>query len=202
MKKLRFLLVFMSGAAALAGCSLFPTRAPELLIEHDFGPLHRHRPEPPLRPILLHVKSLSWLSGTNIHYRLLYADPTAVYVYADNRWIAPPSVLLKARIRWRLGLGMTMTAHPPQRLERLVLVLSRFDQDFVGPRRAFVRLTVEGRLYNIMTGTLVAAKTVNLRQACSPNAEGAVTGLSELARKASASFAGFVRRHDPTISKD
>lgn len=179
----------------LGGCSLFPSRPPELLVDHDFGPIQTRTSDKPGVPVLIHVKSLSWLAGTNIHYRLLYRDPTAVYAYADNRWIAPPAALLKARLRARLGLGTTVTAGPPPEVERLVLVLSRFDQSFSAPDKAFVRLAIQGRLYDVTTGQVLAEKTVDLKQATAPNVTGAVEGLGTLARRADRIFVQLVRRH-------
>lgn len=174
--------------AGLAGCSLFPSRAPEILTDHDFGPLHAHAVLADAPPVIVRAKSLPWLSGTTIHYRLLYKDPTALHIYAQNRWVAPPAALLKARVRWRLGAMPAFGAQPPRHIDRLVIVLSRFDQDFTAPHHAFVRLTASARLYDVATGQVLARQTVNLRQPCAPDAQGAVTGLSELARQASAAF--------------
>ncbi len=179
-------------AAGVAGCSLFPSRAPEMLTEHDFGPLRAHIRAHRTPPVILRVKSAPWLSGTAIHYRLLYRDPTAIHVYAQNRWVAPPPALLKARVRWRLGAGPVPGAPAPARIDRLVIVLTRFDQDFTAPDHAFVRLTATARLYNAATGRLVAQKTVDLKRRCAPDARGAVMGLSRLARSASGAFARLV----------
>ena len=194
MPKIGTLLILALGVVGLAGCTIFPSRAPDRLVDHDFGPIHTHRMIKLEKPVLLRVKSPLWLSGTSIHYRLLYADPTAIHVYADNRWIAPPDALLKARIRARLGLGFTPSAHEPRHIDRLVLVLSRFDQNFLAPHKAFVRLAIEGRLYSVTTGKLLAIKTLSLHQACAPNVQGAIKGLSALARAASATLAHFVQQ--------
>jgi len=196
---LRILVV--AAALGLGGCSLFPTRSPEILIDHDFGPLHRHKTQALTGPVLLHAKSASWLAGTSIHYRLLYQDPTAIYVYANNRWAAPPATLLKARIRWRLGMGPNVGARPPGRLERLVLVISRFDQDFTTPHKAFARLTVWGRLYDVTSGALIATDLVDLRSPCAPNVGGAVTTLGALARTASADFARLLQKQETSRPK-
>ena len=189
------LFALMLAVTGVAGCSLFPARAPEILTDHDFGPLHAHAPIPHVAPVTVRAKSVAWLSGTTIHYRLLYRDPTAVHVYAQNRWIAPPASLLKARIRWRLGMGPVLSARPSVHIERLVIVLSRFDQDFTTPHRAFVRLEAMARLYDVATGRVLAQKTVDLKRRCAPDARGAVTGLSDLARQASAAFVHLVTRH-------
>ncbi len=192
-KTLRFF-ALMLAVTGFAGGSLFPTRAPEILTDHDFGPLHTHPPIANIAPVIVHARSVAWLSGTTIHYRLLYQDPTAVHVYAQNRWIAPPASLLKARVRWRLGMGPTLGARPSAPIERLVIVLSRFDQDFTAPHRAFVRLEATARLYDVATTRVLAQKTVDLKARCAPDARGAVIGLSDLARKASRAFAHLVTR--------
>lgn len=187
--------LFILMVAGLAGCSVFPSRAPEILTDHDFGPLRAHAAPSDALPVTVRAKSVPWLSGTTIHYRLLYKDPTAIHIYAQNRWIAAPATLLKARVRWRLGAAPTFSAKPPSEVDRLVIILSRFDQDFTAPHRAFVRLTASARLYDIATDQLIAQKTVDLRRPCAPDAQGAVTGLSRLARKASAAFARLAERH-------
>ncbi len=177
----------------LGGCTLFPTRAPEILVDHDFGPLRAQTAQVSGPPVLLRVKSLGWLAGTTIHYRLLYQDPTAVHVYAQNRWIAPPTALLKARIRWHLGNAPRLQAGTGP-IARLVVTLARFDQDFASPRQAFVRLTATAQLYDIGNGALIATTTLNLRQPCAPTVSGAVAGLARLGRVASARLAQFAKK--------
>ncbi len=181
--------VILMLVVGLAGCSLFPSRTPDILTDHDFGPLRAHAVLTSASPVIVRAKSLPWLSGTTIPYRRLYQDPTAIHIYAQNRWIAPPASLLKARIRWRLGMVPPLSAKPPSHIDRLVIFLSRFDQDFTAPHRAFVRLTASARLYDVATGQVIARKTLKLRQPCAPDVQGAVTGLSRLARQASAAFA-------------
>ncbi|WP_297445045.1 ABC-type transport auxiliary lipoprotein family protein [Acidiferrobacter sp.] len=193
-KTLRIFVVTLA-VIGLAGCTLFPARAPQALTVHDFGPLRAHTPTRDMPPVIVRVQAVAWLSGTTIHYRLLYRDPTAVHVYAQNRWIAPPASLLKARIRWRLGMGSVFAARPSTPIERLVIVLSRFDQDFTTPHRAFVRLDATARLYDGASARVLAQKTVDLKRRCAPDAQGAVMGLSRLARQASAAFARLVTHH-------
>ncbi len=187
-------LVLILTFLGLAGCTLFPARAPQIMTEHDFGPLHTHAARAGMPAVFVRSKSVPWLSGTTIHYRLLYRDPTAVHIYAQNRWIAPPAALLGARVRWRLGMGPVLAARAIAHIERLVIVLVRFDQDFTAPHQAFVRLDATARLYDVATGRVLAQKTVDLRQTCAPDARGAVTGLSRLARMASRTFAQLVAR--------
>jgi len=196
-----FLIVVLWGIN-LVGCSLFPSRAPDLLVAHDFGPMRTHTIVRSEGFVLVRVKSPSWLDRTSIHYRLLYQDPTALHIYADNRWIAPPTALLEARIRAHLGSGPTQGAHTNQRRDRLTVVLSRFDQNFSAPDKAFVHVAMEGRLYSVTTGRLLATKIINLRRPCAPDAQGAVEGLSALARTASVAFAQFTRQYEDETPKD
>ncbi len=186
----RRLLGIALALAGLVGCSVFPARPPERLVLHDFGPAHS--PQKRGVPVFIHVRAPSWLAGTRIPYRLLYRDPTAVRVYADNRWLASPGALLKARIRQHLGMGPYAGA-PQRTLLRLVLHIARFGQSFRTPERAAVHLTVRMRLYRVATGALLGSKTLALHASCAPNVSGAVTGLSALGRKAARAAARFVR---------
>lgn len=164
----------------LTGCSLFPSRTADLVVLHDFGPgpiyhLHTH-------PVLITVQSVAWLAGTDIHYRLLYRNPTAVHVYADNRWVAPPTALIMAALHAQLGPRPLLAGQTPRNIFRLTVHILNFDQDFSSPTRAFVHIQVLAQLININTGQIVATKLINRTAACQPDIQGAVTRLSQLAK--------------------
>ncbi|HUW97434.1 MAG TPA: hypothetical protein VMV40_01135 [Acidiferrobacter sp.] len=201
MVKMRLLLMGTLWGIGLAGCSLFPAQAPESRIDHDFGPASTYRAMHSGEPVLVRIKSPSWVGKRGIRYRLLYKDPTAIHAYADNRWIAPPTALLKAQIEARLGLGLMSNPQTRPGGVRLVLVLTRFEQDFSTPSQAFVQVVMNGRLYSVATGRLLAAKIVNLRSPCAPDVQGAISGLSALAHAATADFVRLTGRYEPPAPK-
>lgn len=168
---------------ALAGCaSLFPSRGLDLTVRHDFGPSPVYHPRA-AAPVQLRVRAMPWLTGTGIDYRRPYQHPTAVYTYADNRWLAPPAVLLAARLRAALGPAPAVTAGPP--LYRLVVTIRSFSQDFQTAAAAQAHLQITAGFYDAITNQRLAVKNLNLRERCPPNVHGAVEGLGHLARRAS-----------------
>lgn len=182
-------LVATGALCAIAGCaSLFPSRGPDLTVRHDFGPSPTYHPQAAV-PILLRVRAVPWLMGTTIHYRLAYQDPTAVYTYAENRWLAPPTLLLAARLRATLGPAPVATAPPP--LYRLVVTIQSFGQDFETRSTAHVHVQIEGRLDDVSNGQRLAVDDLNWRRPCPPNVRGAIAGLSKLARRASRVLAAW-----------
>ncbi|MHB1566438.1 MAG: ABC-type transport auxiliary lipoprotein family protein [Acidiferrobacter sp.] len=193
MKPLLRGLMAAGALCAIAGCaSLFPSRGPNLTVQHDFGPSPTYHPQATV-PILLRVRAVPWLTGTTIHYRWAYQDPTAVYAYAENRWLAPPAVLLAARLRATLGPAPVATAPPP--LYRLVVTIQSFSQDFETPSTAHVHVQIEGRLDDASNGQRLAVDDLNWRRPCPPSARGAIAGLSKLARQASRVLAAWAVAH-------
>lgn len=49
------------------------------------------------------VAAPSWLAGSNMQYRLLYAEPTRRFDYAESRWAAPPAELLRQALERRFA---------------------------------------------------------------------------------------------------
>ncbi len=165
-------------ALGLAGCGgLLPAPAPDRVVLHDFGPAPRFQGRG-ASFVTVWVTSVPWLRGTDIHYRLLYRDPTAVHSYADNRWLVPPAELLKERLRASLG-----AVAPPAagQSARLVVTLVRFAQDFRSPHEAVARLELEVRLVRLAGGEAAVRDSIQVQVPCSADAQGAVTGLSRAA---------------------
>jgi cholesterol transport system auxiliary component len=165
----------LAAVALLAACSLIPPRAPPPVLR-DFGApppladasaadLRRSLPAPGI------VSAVNWLDDTAIHYRFLYDEPTRVRRYAFNRWVAPPSEMLQARLRQLLIERDTAPAEP-----QLDLQLLRFEQIFDTPGHARALVGVAAHLH--IGDELVAGDMFQSEVPCAPNVDGAVDGLA------------------------
>lgn len=141
------LLLFFVLFASASGCQFLPA-SPPLAKRHDFGP----RPPSTLRSTvpgsvrlaLQQVDAADWLEVTEIHYRLLYSDPTRIRAYAYHRWVAPPSKLIEQRFRqgW---LSASENSSPQGTPAQIKVELQRFEQVFDSPTaaRAIVQVRVQ-----------------------------------------------------------
>lgn len=120
-----FRLVLIPGLLlqALASCSVWPERpAPPAL--HDFGPGRSALPDRPWA--VAEVTAPEWLQDAGLHYRRLYAQPTELRAYGQDRWVAPPAVLLAQRLNSGRRTGAV----------RLSIELLNFEQVFDQPTQA------------------------------------------------------------------
>lgn len=75
-------------ALAMAGCTSAPRKE---MARYD---LERAAPAAAARGVVaVEVDSVSWLAGTEMHYRL-HSEPGRRRVFAESRWAAPPAELL------------------------------------------------------------------------------------------------------------
>ena len=102
------------GVLGLAGCGALPDK-PGRTVLYDFGPgpltgAPVAAPSAVLPPITLADldTSASRLEGTQLHYRLGYADANALRPYAGSRWTLPPTQLLRQRLRDALAQRRTV----------------------------------------------------------------------------------------------
>jgi len=174
-----------------AGCSLWPAQ-PLLAQVHDFGPLPAVDHDEGSNVRVDAVVAPTWLSNDSIHYRLLYNDPTALRQYADHRWVAPPAELLTARLQYLLS------QHPArdrnvQEGYTISATLFEFEQDFGSAHAAYVRLTLEISLRRSGDGHIIAQHRFVMTQPATPNVQGAITGLAQLADGAATVAVEWVR---------
>ena len=100
-------------AALLAGCGALPDR-PARATLYDFGPLlTAPAPAPPdAVPLaalsLAEVEASARLEGTQILYRLSYADANELRPYGQSRWSVAPNQLVYQRLRDALALRRTV----------------------------------------------------------------------------------------------
>jgi cholesterol transport system auxiliary component len=115
------------------------------------------------------------LQSENIRYRLLYAEPTRVRYYAQDRWLAPPQALLAQRLSLSQGSGGL----------RLKIRLLEFEQVFDNPQSARVILAFRATALPPDNETIVGEKVFQLTQAtANANAQGAVTSSARLIAEA------------------
>jgi cholesterol transport system auxiliary component len=179
------------GVCLTVACSLWPAQPP-LAQVHDFGPLAATDQNEETNVRVDAVVAPTWLSSDAIHYRLLYNDPTALRQYAEHRWAAPPADLLAARLVYLL---------PPQPLgdgglHKVYLLstkLLEFEQDFSGAQNACVRVVLVVSLRRAGGGQIIAQRRLVMTQPATPDVQGAIDGLAQLADKAAAAAVEWAR---------
>ncbi len=154
----------------LSACSLLPSRPPSPSL-HDFGPAEKTLASEKASWSSVAVDAPDWLNSENIRYRLLYAEPTRVRFYSQDRWLAPPPALLAQRLSLSQGLGGL----------RLKIRLLEFEQVFDSPQNARIILAFRATAIQSDSETIADEKTFRLSlPAPSANAQGAVSGSASL----------------------
>jgi cholesterol transport system auxiliary component len=116
---IRSSLALACAAALLAGCGALPEK-PARSTLYDFGPgLVAPAPAPAVAgtaasalPLLAlaEVESSARLEGTQVLYRLAYADANELRPYAHARWSVAPTQLVYQRLRTALSANRTVLA--------------------------------------------------------------------------------------------
>lgn len=140
----------------------------------------------------------AWLDSTAIQYRLAYDDLAQSHAYASHRWAGSPASLLTQRIRNRIaGLshGTVVSAADGARTDYLLrLELGEFTQVFDTPDQSRVVVKFRANLIDRATRSVVAQRSFNIEQAApSPNAKGAVHGLTNSSDKLIGDLIGWLR---------
>lgn len=124
----------------LTACSLAPPRQQQSTTYYDL-PAFKAEASAALRS--LDVVPSSWLAGTAMHYRLLYADANRREHFAGSRWSGQPAELLGIRLQRSL-----MASHDgPGAGCRLRLDLDDFSQVFDSAQRSRMVLEARATLY-------------------------------------------------------
>jgi len=169
----------------LASCGILPERPPSPAL-HDFGLTARSAPPggeaAPWSSVA--VSAPEWLQSENIRYRLLYAEPTRVRFYSQDRWIAPPPALLAQRLSQRDGndgYGLKIS-------------LLAFEQVFDGPGQARLLVSFRASAYRQGFDVAISEKTFRfVRPTPSADAQGAVTAASGWVDEAEQSLDDWLR---------
>ena len=169
---MRVLFVFL--ILILSGCNFLPKTA----AIHDFGSpatLTGSENGESARQSIITVDAPTWLYDKRIRYRLLYAAPTQVRFYTLDRWLAAPPELFENMLanngtHWQTPITVSLTA---------------FEQQFTAPGKAQTFLQFTATKYTADNKQPVSKREFTLKQLCpTPDAKGAVSGFSVLAKQA------------------
>lgn len=171
----RLLVVVVTGALLAAGCGSLLPEPESPGSQFDFGPL----PESAAMEAFVTVRPVaapSWLGGTRIPYRRLHRQPEAVSHYAHNVWVAPPAELLFQRLQHMLAGAPTTGSEWTLQVEML-----EFEQAFAAPNDAEVRITLHATLRERSGSAGVLRHQISKRRSVTPDVQGAIRGLPEVA---------------------
>jgi len=166
---LKHSLAGLAAALLLAGCGALPDK-PARAALYDFGPggsapapAPAAAGAPRALPMiaLAEVDANSRLDGTQLLYRLGYADSNELRPYGQSRWSQPPAQLLRQRLREALSAGHTVLgpeesasiARTEGRLpDTLRVTLDEFSQYFEAPDRSVGLVRVSATLTRSQPG--------------------------------------------------
>lgn len=181
--------------ALLGACGALPDK-PRRATLYDFGPGPDPRPGPAApaaqRPAitLADVEATARLDGTQMFYRLAYADAQALHAYSQARWSQPPGQLLRLRLREALARERTVLAtHEAAGIARsegrvpdlLRVSLDEFSHHFESPTQSVGLLRLRATLLrNAPAGDRVLAqRSFSVRSpAPTPDAAGGARALA------------------------
>ncbi|MGO4393889.1 ABC-type transport auxiliary lipoprotein family protein [Variovorax sp. M-6] len=195
---LKHALTGLAVALLLAGCGALPDK-PARAALYDFGPgstapapAAAASPAPRALPMiaLAEVDANSRLDGTQLLYRLGYADANELRPYGQSRWSQPPAQLLRQRLREALSAGHTVLgpeesatiARTAGRLpDTLRVTLEEFSQYFESRERSIGLVRVSATLTRNQPGgdKVLAQRSFMVRKpAPTPDGPGGVKALA------------------------
>lgn len=194
----------------LAGCSALPDK-PTRATMYDFGPgiaAAGAAPAAQTQPaiVLADVDSSASFEGSPIVYRLGYADAHQLRPYSLARWSAPPSQLVRQRIREQLGRErLVLDSEEAAALARsggarprvLRIELEEFTHYFESEARSFGLIRIRCTLLdNTPAGEkLLGQRTITLQApAPSQDAPGGVRGLAAVTDAAAQEIGRWLRQ--------
>lgn len=193
----------------LAGCGSLPDR-PSRAMLYDFGPVLSDRVPAPAdaapRPTLslADVDASARLEGTQILYRLGYADANELRPYGQSRWSVAPNQLLYRRLRDALAERRTVLsreesaslARTAGRVPRTLRVsLEEFSHYFASPTQSAGLVRLRATLVQSAPGgdSVVAQRSFTVqRPATSADAPGGVRALTLASDAAIAELVAWV----------
>lgn len=136
------------------------------------------------------VQAASWLSGPEMYFRLVYADPLQRRAYAESRWAAPPAELLETFLKRRLVFGQPDFGGAGCRLQ---LVLDEVEQRFDDPPKSQVVLEVRALLTASRGAEMLARRAFMIRQpAPSPSAAGGAAATRDAVQALAGELGGWL----------
>jgi cholesterol transport system auxiliary component len=191
-------------AAALAGCSALPDRPARAML-YDFGPVLAAPAPADAAPLptlaLAEVDASARLEGTQILYRLAYADPNELRPYGQSRWSVAPNQLVYQRLREALAQRRTVLsreesatlARTAGRVPRTLRVsLDEFSHYFEAPAQSDGLVRLRATLIQSSAGgdSVLAQRSFMVRRPA-PTAD-ASGGVRALAAASDAAIAELV----------
>ncbi len=171
-------------ATLLSGCMASPVQPPEG--RFDFGP-RSAAAVADTGVTRVDITAPSWLASNAMQYRLLYADAARRLAYAESRWAAPPTELLKQALEQQLA------ANGGGRC-RLRVELTEFIQTFDSPVSS--RFLLEARATLVQDQDILASRTFSETQAApTADARGGVAAASLAGRELGNALAGWLSAH-------
>lgn len=184
-------------ALLIAGCGALPDKPVRAML-YDFGPgaaaATAAAAQPPAAALptlaLAEIESNTRLDGTQILYRLGYADANELRPYGQSRWSQPPAQLLRQRLRDALAERRTVLgpeesatiARTEGRVpDTLRISLDEFSHYFESPGSSVGLVRLRATLIRGGSGgdRVVGQRTFTVRRpAPSANAPGGVKALA------------------------
>ena len=160
------------------------------MVRYDFGNLAGNGPRLPIPIVAVNVQASSWLSGPDMHFRLVYAEPLQRRSYSESRWAAPPAELLEAFLKRRLVFGQPDFAGTGCRLQ---LVLDELEQRFDAPQSSQVVLEVHALLKPWRGAEVLSRRAFLIRRpAAVPAARGGAAAAGDAAQALADELGGWL----------
>ena len=211
---IRSSVALMCVAAALVGCGALPEK-PARSTLYDFGPglvtptasIARSAANALPTLALAEVESSARLEGTQVLYRLGYADANELRPYGQARWSVAPTQLVQQRVRAALAANRTVLGTEESatlaraqgnRPNTLRIALDEFTHYFASPTSSTGLVRLRATLVQgTAGGDRIIAQRVFTAQRPAPSAD-AVGGVKALAAASDAAIAEIVAWVDAT----
>lgn len=132
------------------------------------------------------VTAPSWLAGTALQYRLLYADPLRRQAYNESRWAAPPAELIERALNRQPGAATGC---------RLRLELDELVQVFDAPAASRVLLEARAALATPRGDAVLARQAFAVaRPASGADARGGVEAAAAAVQELAAGLGAWLAR--------
>lgn len=165
--------VVTASALVFAGCGGGAATGPTA--RYDLGGEGGRGAGPGLPLAGVDVQSASWLAGSDMQYRLAFAEPLQRRSYVESRWVAPPGELLEGVLRRRLSSA------PGSSGCRLLVALDEFEHRFSSPQTSTAVIEMRAVLAAPRGEALLRRSVAISRAAASADARGAAGAAREAA---------------------
>jgi len=146
------------------------------------------------------VQARSWLAGSEMQYRLGYADPARRYNYADSRWAAAPAELLEGFLAQQVVFRQP---HAKGAGCRLRIGLEDLTQEFDDARVSRVNLEASAVLMAPRGDGPLSKRAFHIRAAApTPDARGGVQATRQAVQALAADINAWLAELASSRSQD